>query len=368
MEKLISEVYFDPATGLSIKNTFKNAHEKDPRITLKMVKDTVDKIANKQIFDKTVDKSKFIPIVASPGSYQADITFYNQYKTFNSGYEALVTIININTKKAYVYPIKNKSATTILEVMTKFLDEAGDVKVIETDEGTEFTNNKIKDLLKSKGILHKVYNKEKSKNAVSIVERFNRTIRSLIDQYLTSYKTKKYIDKLPSLLSNYNNSVNASTDQKPNEINFDGEKKLYEENKNRYDEVIKHIELEDPVFIDDKVRLLKNRGPFKKGMKTRYSKNVYKVTEVLGHNYTIKSENGKIKTVKPYMIKKIDEIIENPYIKKSEPAIKAEQTKFKNNKKQQKVKMELEKDGIQSKNILRNKLRSQKTRCVEKIK
>ena len=35
-----------------------------------------------------------------------------------------------------------------------------------------------------------------SPNATMIIERFNRTLRGKIDKYMTTYKTKKYIDVL----------------------------------------------------------------------------------------------------------------------------------------------------------------------------
>ena len=51
-----------------------------------------------------------------------------------------------------------------------------------------------------------------------IIERFNRTLRGRIDKYMTTNKTKKYIDVLNKLVKNYNNTVNSATGEIPNDL------------------------------------------------------------------------------------------------------------------------------------------------------
>ena len=66
-----------------------------------------------------------------------------------------------------------------------------------------------------------VFNKAESPNATMIIERFNRTLRIRIDKYMTTNKTKKYIDVLDKLVKNYNNTVNSATGEIPSELNQD---------------------------------------------------------------------------------------------------------------------------------------------------
>ena len=54
-----------------------------------------------------------IPIIGPPGSYQADLTFYTQYKKSNTNFHILLTVIDINTRYAYIYLAKNKDKNTI---------------------------------------------------------------------------------------------------------------------------------------------------------------------------------------------------------------------------------------------------------------
>lgn len=45
------------------------------------------------------------------------------------------------------------------------------------------------------------------------VERFNRTLKSLITRYMTHNNTKRYLEALPELVSNYNNTKHSSLPQ-----------------------------------------------------------------------------------------------------------------------------------------------------------
>lgn len=51
-----------------------------------------------------------------------------------------------------------------------------------------------------------------------LIERFNKTLRGLLDKYMSLNKTKKYIDALPDLIANYNNTTHASTKEAPNDL------------------------------------------------------------------------------------------------------------------------------------------------------
>ena len=48
----------------------------------------------------------------------------------------------------------------------------------------------------------------------AIVERVHRTIREMIGRYMQINNTKKYIDVLPKLVENYNNTQHSTTGHK----------------------------------------------------------------------------------------------------------------------------------------------------------
>ena len=113
-EKQIIDLYYDVWKGLWTNP--KQLYEKlDKKIPLKKIKEVLNKIQNKQIKWTKTDEKIFLPITASPNWFQADLTFYCQYKKVNNGYHVIMNIININSKKLYSYLMKNKKTDTIIK-------------------------------------------------------------------------------------------------------------------------------------------------------------------------------------------------------------------------------------------------------------
>lgn len=48
-----------------------------------------------------------------------------------------------------------------------------------------------------------------------MVERYNRTIRDIITDYMINYKTNKYVDVLDDLVYNYNTRYHSSIKMSP---------------------------------------------------------------------------------------------------------------------------------------------------------
>ena len=72
----------------------------------------------------------------------------------------------------------------------------------------------MKDLLaKNKITLYSTENEEKS----SVVERWNRTIKNKMWKQFTIQGNKQYLDILPTILKQYNNTKNRSIKMSPTE-------------------------------------------------------------------------------------------------------------------------------------------------------
>lgn len=54
------------------------------------------------------------------------------------------------------------------------------------------------------------FNKTLSPNSMYMIERFNRTIRTKIDNYMKEYNTHRFVDIIKDLIYNYNNTVHSS--------------------------------------------------------------------------------------------------------------------------------------------------------------
>ena len=133
---------------------------------------------------------------------QADLIDVSKLKRQNGGVCFLLLLIDIMTKKMWVYPLKNKSAR---EMKTKMARWVADIDVLPeklmTDRGTEFTNGQVQELLRSNGIEWQASN---GVAKAAIAERANKTLQILMYKYLTERETWKYADVLDRLVDTYN--------------------------------------------------------------------------------------------------------------------------------------------------------------------
>jgi len=336
----VLKIYYDPSQGLTNAKDIYNKLNK--KYTLKSIKEVLENVKNKQIKSNNEEKL-FIPITTPSHSFSADLTFYNQYKKVNSGYHILLTIINNNSKKAYVYPLKNKNKNSMIDAFTKFLNDVNKIEQLQTDKGKEFQC--LKELCNNNNIKLTLFDTGENKNPMSIIERFNRTIRSKIDNYLSAYNTTKYIDVLDKLLENYNNTIHSTIKDAPNNITEKKEKEI--SNNKMIDYMEAKQEIKDTFEIGDSVRLLKKRKVFGKGEKESYSKTLYEIIEMNGNKIIIRSENNKVKEVMPYQIKKIEnDIYENPYLNNKNDSLSKQKKIIENEKNINKQNRAIKKTGL----------------------
>ena len=133
---------------------------------------------------------------------QADLIDVSKIAETNDGYRFLLVLIDIFTKKLWVYPLKRKSGAEMLTAMRHWIRRLRVLpEKLVTDRGLEFTNRGLQDLLRSHGI--EWYAAGGTMKA-SIAERVNKTLQVIIYKYLTAKETTRYIDKLQGFVASYN--------------------------------------------------------------------------------------------------------------------------------------------------------------------
>ena len=92
---------------------------------------------------------------------------------------------------------------------------------IQGDKGKEFVNRKFKSFLKD----HRVhfFSTEKDDIKASVVERFNRTLKSKMWRYFTYTRKKRYVDTLDDLVLSCNNSKHRTIQMSPSDVTTDDE-------------------------------------------------------------------------------------------------------------------------------------------------
>jgi transposase InsO family protein len=299
---LINKAYSNPAIGLGgVEKLYQKL--KDKGITKKEIQEV---LRNNELNQITTSNSKinYIPIIAKkPYSYQMDVAKYDNYKTFNKNYVALLAIIEITSRKGFLYPLKSLEADEVYPSIEEFIKE-NPVNQITSDNGSEFINSKVQQLAKE----HKIewrFSQPGEKTTMGKVERFNKTIRDIISRWFTQTGKKEYVSIIPDILENYNSSKHRSTKMAPNDFKFKNFDKFVESQKES-PEYLNALYDMNQFNIGDKVRIAKNKSQFEKGSKT-FSQEIYTIVDIIGYKFQLANENGTIikQLYKHYEMKKV---------------------------------------------------------------
>ena len=205
--------------------------------------------------------------------WASDLADMQEFKEHNEGYTFLLLVIDIFSKYGWVVPLKNKEGKTVAEALKKIFKERRPGK-LWTDKGREFYNKDVKELVE----IYSTENEEKS----SIVERWIRTMKEKMWKYFTDNNTNRYIDILPKLVEDYNNTVHSSTKFTPVEAS----KKKNELTvwRNLYPDRLKINDITPKFSVGDEVRISKKKKTFEKGNTTRWTEEIFTITKIQNTN------------------------------------------------------------------------------------
>ena len=156
--------------------------------------------------------------------FDADLASLIYYADDNNGYKYLVVVIDIFSHYAWVQPLKDKTATQIVNTFDKILSEGRMPKKLRTDAAKDFTSTKFQTFVKGKNIVHFVTHNEKQAN---YVERFIKTLKSQISRYMIEKNTHRYIDVLQKIVTSYNHPWHSGIRSEPVNVNKQNEKQLW---------------------------------------------------------------------------------------------------------------------------------------------
>jgi hypothetical protein len=212
-----------------------------------------------------------------------------EFSKENDGYNYLLTVIDCFSKYAWGKPIRNKTAEEIIKSFDEIFKERKPLK-LQTDKGKEFKNKKFQSFLKEHNV---IWFSTDSEFKASIVERFNRTLKTKMWKYFTQVGNRKWIDIVDDLVYNYNHTYHTSIKMKP----IEGSKKENETQvyKNLYAKEDKTKSV-NKFKVGDKVRISKYKSVFDKGYLPNWTTELFTVSKVLITNpvtYKIKDWNDE---------------------------------------------------------------------------
>lgn len=206
---------------------------------------------------------------------QADLIDMQPHARENRGMNYILTVINIFSKKAYALPLKDKSGQQVKKALESILDSLGHpIKNIHTDNGKEFYNSSVLGMLKHRNVhLYSTFSSMKA----AICERFIRTLKTKMWKLFSLHGSYKWIDALPTLISEYNNTVHRTIGMRPKDVNAKNEKELLLG-------VYKNGPFTRPkqrrFKVGDKVRISKFKHMFEKGYTPNWTTEIFKIAKV----------------------------------------------------------------------------------------
>ena len=157
----------------------------------------------------------------------ADLIDYRKLSNQNNGYKYILVMIDAFSRFAWTRPLKSKRANECAEQMDDILSNFQyNPTFFTSDKGNEFMakNEFVKRVLVDKYKLNVYPMSGRTKG--SIVERYNRTLKTRIQRYFTENKTKRWVNVLGDFTRNINNSYNRTIGMKPSEVNLSNVKEI----------------------------------------------------------------------------------------------------------------------------------------------
>ena len=214
----------------------------------------------------------------------ADLADMQLISKFNKEFLFLLCVIDIFSKYAWVVPLKDKKGISIVNAFQDILKQSNrKPNKIWVDKSSEFYNSSFKKWLQDNDIaMYSTHNDGKS----VIAERFIKTLKNKIYEYMTSISKNVYIDKLDDIINKYNDTYHRTIKMKPIDVQD-----------NTYINIDKEVNIKDPKFeIGDHLRISKYKNIFAKGYTPNWPEEIFVVKEIkntVPWTYVINDLNGE---------------------------------------------------------------------------
>ena len=229
--------------------------------------------------------------------FQSDVVFFTNdllVKAAN-GYRYLFTTIDVFTKMAWVYPMKQNNAKTVKKCFQDIFSKCGrKPDNVNSDRGSELVGKEVSNFLKEEKIHHYL---SYSDRKCPVVERFNLTIQRLLYKIMTQENSYNWTQFLNQAMKIYLNRIHRTIQMTPNQ----GEKEENQLKLSRiYFEKYKKVEgnKKKPKFkIGERVRIWNERLKFQRGYHESFTREHFSITDVLTNlpvpRYKLSDYNGE---------------------------------------------------------------------------
>jgi hypothetical protein len=288
-EEKIKEIYVNNNFP-SLQKLYLLVKKLDNTINKNEVKEFLDKQYNYQVLKQQNKTKQSGHIIAfRPNElWQMDIFDLKKYAPYNKNYGYLFVIVDVFTRKAGLMPMKQKSASSCSVSLQEIINKMGPPIIIMSDNDKAFLSKEFEQVLKTNDSIILDTNVKDDHKALGIIDRFARTLKTIISNYFLYNNTKVWINDINKIIDVYNNTPHRGIEYlTPNEASQD-----------KYHEQILSLNLlknkkngsASDLLINDKVRI-RIGNIFKKGTEPSFSDEIYDVINT--DNNKILLSNGK---------------------------------------------------------------------------
>ena len=236
--------------------------------------------------------------------WQADLVDLATLSSYNKGFKYLLTCIDVLSRYQWVVLLTDKTGKTLKDTF-------------QADKGTEFINRVFQKFLKEHDVhFFTTYNEE---TKASIVERFNRTLKTKMWKYFTHRETLTYVDVLSEMVASYDHTVHRTIGIPPAEVTWANQttvsKRLYGR---------KRPKQSCKFSPGDRVRLSKAKRTFKKGYLPNWTEELFMVMKCIETRppvYLVKDDHGEM-LEGTFYAEKLQKVIKTDDVYKIEPILK----------------------------------------------
>lgn len=274
--KLIEQTYFNPKHSASFSGKNKLQHSLRGKVNSKeIVKwlNSTDSYTLHKPVRKRFPRRKYI-VSGIDGLWQADLSDMTRLNKSNDNNKFILVIIDTFSRKAYSKLLKTKSGQEVSKAFKSVIvDNNVFPKDLLTDKGKEFYNSFFKDMLAEYKINHYSSNNQEIK--ASMVERFQRTLKSKIFRYITHSNSNRYCDILQDIILSYNNSTHRAHNMKPNDVDYNNQEEVWQRLYNQEDPNLTKYKFK----VDDKVRISKYSTVFSKNYLPLWTQEIFTISK-----------------------------------------------------------------------------------------
>ena len=298
------------------------------KVTLKEIDDFLNKQHVSQVFSKKIVQKPGHIVAFNPDErVQMDLIDMTKFEKKNKGYGWIFLLVDIFTRKAYAYMMKNKTEGNIEDILKQFFAKHKP-EVVISDNESGFKSKVVQKLMDKNEVYHSMVQPQDHK-ALGVIDRCVQTVKNAIYKYMKDEGTTKYIDELPRIIESYNETPNQGIeDIAPNDASDKDNVETLQILNHQKDLTNKKNRV---VFdVGDTVRIKLKQNPFTRSFDEKYSEKQHVIAELEGQKATL--DDGQVVSLRRLIKVQRVSVAPNDALSKA--------------KKESKVKKKLGKEGL----------------------